>query len=324
MSVICTLFTLAIGLYLAVTIIVFAFFWYEKGNNPCLELKQPDCNILSVLRLWLCFTGAEAMRIYSIIHWAIVQKKNPNPFQAAKNLARPVVVLVHGLYDKPSSWLLMVYYLEKTGYKVVTFSYKSLKGTNETIVKEFDSFMSLVDASFPEQKRLCIGHSLGGLILRSWLAQPGNEAKVSGLITIGSPHKGSRLAVFAPGHVSRCLLPTSTFVESLAAAPALSIPCVAFVSGEDEMVLPAANLLPPEGWKMVLVGKGGHLAQIFCPRTIKSIIREIAEMPGLQPVPYTKEELAPPPAPEVAPEIENPEGQDSAEQTPEESKEQAK
>ena len=301
MSVICTVFILAIGLYLAISVLIFAFYWYEKGNNPCLELKQPDCNILSAMRLWLCFTGAELMRIYSMIHWTIKQQKAPTPLQGGANLSRPVVVLVHGLYDKPSSWLLMSHYLEKAGYQAVTFSYKSLRGSNESIVKEFDAFMNFVNASFPGQKCLLVGHSLGGLVLRSWLAQPGNEEKATGLITIGTPHKGTRMALFAPGHVSRCLLPTSTFIETLAAAPKPEIPCVAFVSGEDEIILPGANLLPPDGWKMVLVEKAGHLAQIFCPRTIKNIIREIAEIPGMEPGVATVQQTAPAAAPATEP-----------------------
>ena len=293
MSVIGIILCVLVGIYLAITCVIFGLFWYEKGINPCPELKQPKRGFFTVVRLWLCFTGAELMRLYSIVHWAIRQKKTPNQFQTAKNLGRPVIVLVHGLYDRPSSWLVAVHYLEKAGYRVVTFGYKSLKGTHETVGKAFDDFMSLAGVSFPEQKFLLIGHSLGGLIVRNWLAQPGNEEKASGLVTIGTPHKGSRLALFAPGSLSRCLMPNSAFIQSLEAAPALTIPCIAVVSCEDEMVLPGANLLPPEGWTIVEVNRGGHLAQIFCPCTIKRIIKEIAVFSGIDKVVVVPEQAAP-------------------------------
>jgi len=45
----------------------------------------------------------------------------------------------------------------------------------------------------------------------------------------------------------------------------LGLPRLALVSPVDNMVLPAANLLPPPGWERAQVPPMGHVAMLYRP-----------------------------------------------------------
>ena len=121
-----------------------------------------------------------------------------------------------------------------------------------------------------------LGHSLGGLIIRRWLMKPENEARPLGVITLATPHKGSKMAMFAPGSLAKKLMPGSDMIAELAsAAPPKLVPCVSLVSPIDEAVLPAASLVPPKGWKMRITNRASHHSTLFCSRVFKTLLEEL-------------------------------------------------
>src|SRR5258708_4508246 len=65
-----------------------------------------------------------------------------------------------------------------------------------------------------------IGHSLGGLIVRSALAaSPGLGFRTGGVVTIASPHGGISLARVAPGQCARIMHPGHRCTQPEAGAP---------------------------------------------------------------------------------------------------------
>ena len=86
-----------------------------------------------------------------------------------------------------------------------------------------------------------VGHSMGGILARSYLQEYGGE-KVAGCITIGAPHSGSELAIFAISKLGRALLPGSPMLERLNAAPLpVDISLTTIYSSDDNIIVPAAN-----------------------------------------------------------------------------------
>ena len=265
-----------IALYMVLLAIICLLYWYETLNCPCKAIHHPAFTPLTVPMLFIysCISHM-VVRPFFILLYMLTRRRMHSPMNAERNLSRPPVVLVHGLYDSPASFFLTKKCLEKAGYRVLMFGYKSFFVPFETIITQFDDFLYLAEASFPDQKFLLVGHSLGGLIIRKWLKREGNEDRIAGVVTLGTPHGGSKLAIFAVGKLASHLNPTSALINNLASANAPKIPCTALASAADEMVLPAEALLPPDGWRFRETVPGTHLGLLFRKRSINHLIEEL-------------------------------------------------
>jgi len=99
------------------------------------------------------------------------------------------------------------------------------------------------------------------------------------VITLGTPHGGSKLATLAPGALAKNITPGAALIAALREAPPLTgIACVSLVSPADEAVLPASGLVPPEGWKLRLTHKIGHFSMLFCPSVARMVLEELRTM----------------------------------------------
>ncbi len=61
-----------------------------------------------------------------------------------------------------------------------------------------------------------IGHSMGGMVARSYVQRHGGRRRVRKLVTLASPHHGTAMAWLYPGRGVRDLRPGSTFLRDLA------------------------------------------------------------------------------------------------------------
>jgi len=61
-----------------------------------------------------------------------------------------------------------------------------------------------------------IGHSMGGMVARSYVQRHGGRRSVRQLVTLASPHQGTLMAWLLPGAGARDLRPGSAFLRDLA------------------------------------------------------------------------------------------------------------
>ncbi|PID58487.1 MAG: acetyltransferase [Gammaproteobacteria bacterium] len=120
------------------------------------------------------------------------------------NTTQPAkLFLIHGLFVSGSIMAYLRVQLEKCGYDVKVFSYKSVGNSLH------ENAGLLVD--FVQQHRQAgetchfVGHSLGGLLIR--LAYEIAPALFTGkIVTIGSPHNGSLVAKRVAEDIHRAVL----------------------------------------------------------------------------------------------------------------------
>jgi triacylglycerol lipase len=106
---------------------------------------------------------------------------------------------------------------------------------------------------------LLVAHSLGGLVARRWLQQRG-AAGVAGLLTVGTPHAGTRLARWGFGRAARQLRPDSEWLRRLgqvAPVGAGAVPLTCVWSPVDSFVSPAESARPA-GAQSIQVDGAGH------------------------------------------------------------------
>ncbi len=100
-----------------------------------------------------------------------------------------VVVLVHGLWLSGSSMALMRRRLRRCGFEARAFSYASVRRNLLENAEVLDRHIRALRAA----RVHLVGHSLGGLVIRALVHQH-PDAPIGRVVTLGSPHRGSRPA----------------------------------------------------------------------------------------------------------------------------------
>jgi hypothetical protein len=112
-------------------------------------------------------------------------------------VAGETVILLHGLGEGRASMQPLAEHLRRSlDATVLTFGYASVKAD----IDAHGRALAAVVAGLPAAKRISfVGHSLGNLVVRRWLAiaAPADRGRVHRLVMLGPPNQGSDLARMA-------------------------------------------------------------------------------------------------------------------------------
>jgi len=100
-----------------------------------------------------------------------------------------MVVLLHGLWMPGLEMTLLQHRLERHGLRCVRHSYPTFHGTVDDALEQLARRV----AELPGQRVHFVAHSLGGLLLRYYFER-WPEARPGRVVTLGTPHRGSRVA----------------------------------------------------------------------------------------------------------------------------------
>jgi triacylglycerol esterase/lipase EstA (alpha/beta hydrolase family) len=184
------------------------------------------------------------------------------------------LLLIHGYQCNRGYWLWLRRRLERAGWQVATISlhpvFEDIDGYVAQVARRIDEVCAATGAA----QVVLVGHSMGGLVSRAYLRAHGN-AKVAKLVTLGSPHHGSRLAVLGLGENGRQMIPGSDWLAGLNASGAVPLPeTVSIYSCQDNYVMPQDSSLL-EGAKVVPLGGLGHLEMAFSPEVERVLLAEL-------------------------------------------------
>ena len=251
-------------------------YWYEATNCPCPATQTPRPGLWVCLKMYLRTFGGYcvAMCIRPIASCTFTRKKPGE----GRDATHPPLMLVHGLYHNSSAWIFHRPRLEKAGYTTTMFKYGSFRAL-DTVMEQFEQHIRQIEGVYPNRKPVLIGHSLGGVLIRAWLLNPDNHKRIAGVITLGTPHGGSRLAMLGFGAMVKHITPQADLIKALKNAERIdALPCVSLLSSTDEMVLPSENLLPPNEWQARLIHNVNHYGLLTNSMIGQAILRELNEM----------------------------------------------
>lgn len=163
---------------------------------------------------------------------------NPAPDEEA-------VVLVHGLGRSRASMMVLAQRLEWAGYGVVVVGYRSLR---TAFSEQVGTLRSTVERCCAQSPRVhFVGHSLGGLVIRGYLAETPPE-RLGRVVLLAPPNQGSLFV---------------DWLEEIPVATEVLGP-VGSSLGTDSTDIPAT--LPPPDYEMGIIAGNravqpiGHLA----------------------------------------------------------------
>ncbi|MFB7150809.1 esterase/lipase family protein [Streptomyces virginiae] len=194
---------------------------------------------------------------------------------------RPPVLLLHGFTDNRSVFVLLRRALAAGGLRhVEAYNYSPLTLDLRVIARHLAQRVEeLCERTGHEQVDL-VGHSLGGLVGRYYVQRLGGDTRVRTLVTLGTPHSGTRVAPFMDAHpLVRQMRPDSEVLAELAApSPGCATRCVAFWSEFDTLMTPVGSARiehPDLCVENVQVMGIGHLALPAHPAVIAAVARAL-------------------------------------------------
>jgi triacylglycerol lipase len=193
--------------------------------------------------------------------------------------AGPAIVMIHGIYHNASAWTYYRWRLKRNGYgQVYAFSFTSWKTSFEEVYEKLEAWMKKVERECSGKEMVMVGHSLGGLLAKTYAGSRDSvqPSPIRRVITLGTPFMGSKMAALGFGSLSKSLQYQGPLVGEMAKChPSTQLPCVAFYSPVDNMVLPPDSLLPPAEWKQERTVPLGHTAVLYHGPTFERVLSYI-------------------------------------------------
>lgn len=140
------------------------------------------------------------------------------------------------------------------------FGWGDIQGSAERLCAFSSRFL-------PERNVFYVGHSMGGLVAKA--AQ--EMVDVAGLVTIGTPHKGTPVASLAPwSRSARQMMPDSSFIAANASVPSMA-PMLNIACRFDELVFPHSSAVHPVADDVRWVNHT-HMSAIFSKKVANIVV----------------------------------------------------
>jgi pimeloyl-ACP methyl ester carboxylesterase len=153
------------------------------------------------------------------------------------------ILLIHGMVDNRSIFTVLRRGLVRRGFgRIDTINYSILTGDVRTAAARLAEEVERIVEETGYERIHVIGHSMGGLIARYYVTRLGGDERVHTLVTLGTPHQGSYLALTWNSALTRQLRPGSALLTELA-RPVASCQTrfIVYWSDLDQVILPASN-----------------------------------------------------------------------------------
>jgi triacylglycerol lipase len=130
--------------------------------------------------------------------------------------ARIPVLLVHGYCCNHRVWDELALALRKKGHSVLAVDLEPLFCSIDDYAPQLEQAVQTLMQRSGQSKLALVGHSMGGVVIRSWMRRYGTE-RVARVITLGTPHVGTQIkASFKPTNVAQMAW-QSPWLQELAA-----------------------------------------------------------------------------------------------------------
>ena len=196
------------------------------------------------------------------------------PMPGARGRGPRPIVMVHGYAMNRACFVPLAARMARAGLgPIVGFEYWTL-GRVAAGARQLAWFVDEVRRQTGAEEIDIVGHSMGGVVARYYVALLRGDGVVRTLVTLGSPHLGTEMSRAGIGHPTRELVVGSTLLARLASAPPpLRTKLVAIWSRADALVPGAQQQLA--GAETILYDDLGHVALLGSRRVAHEIVTRL-------------------------------------------------
>lgn len=257
--------------------LVLYFIWYYERQNGSTPREMPGASrgMLNPL------VGAPALALESMALATLLATyplrllHDVTPFRARARGETPVL-LVHGWGANSSCFLAIQAWLKLRGYRnVYAISYTPPVIRAEKLARQVARDIDRALAATGATRVDIVAHSMGGLLTRYAIRNLGMDGKIGTVVTLGSPHRGSKIAGIVPGggNVPQMRY-ESEFVRKLEAdgmTPGKHVQYFSIYSEFDNFVLPSHSSVLDGDARNIHVAWHGHCALLYSPVVFRLI-----------------------------------------------------
>ena len=187
------------------------------------------------------------------------------------------IILLHGYFHNRSGFLVMRRALRRNGFRHVhTMNYNVIGHEIEELASQLSGYVENILNRTGATRVHLVGHSLGGLVARTYVQEFGGDKRVHTCITLGTPHSGTYAAWMGRGRAARQLRPRSELLERLETRACPSdVRFISYYSNLDPLVVPASSAkltTPALNAQNVLVKDHGHMSLLLSGELIRSVL----------------------------------------------------
>lgn len=187
---------------------------------------------------------------------------------------RPIIVL-HGYAMNRANFLPLARRLARNRLgPVLGFEYWTL-GKVSSAAARLGAFVERVCEAHGADRVDLIGHSMGGVVSRYYVALGGGAPRVRSLITLGSPHGGCDLSVFGVGRPVKELKYDSELLNRLDAAGLPRGTAFTAIWSRADCLVPSPRAAALRGAEQIVFDDLGHLALISSRRVAEVIVERL-------------------------------------------------
>lgn len=248
--------------------------WVDRLNQPDPEDERLAPNLagfVAVLWEWGC----------TFVTYLALAAGLRNPDQEVPRTDADPILLVHGYGMNRGVWWLFRRRLLARGIgPVFTINlpayWPGVQDLSHLLARRIED----VSARCGGRRVVVVGHSMGGLVTRAALAAS-PELPVARLVTLGSPHAGTRTAVLGIGDQAQDMVPRSKTIAKLAEAD-LPVPVTCVASRFDNLVVPWHSALLDGADELHVVEYLGHNA-LLLSRDVFELVVPALRASGTEP-----------------------------------------
>jgi len=196
----------------------------------------------------------------------------PDHLPPAVRATRRGVVLVHGFVCNRGLWNPWMRELRARDVPFVAVNLEPVFGSIDDYPQTIEDAVTRIELATGRPVVL-VGHSMGGVAIRAWLARFDADARVHRVLTIGSPHHGTWLARFGHTINGRQMRLNGPWLGQLAQRepPERYAKFTCYFGHCDNIVFPAASGTLP-GAENVHVPGTAHVHMTFNPMVFQGLL----------------------------------------------------
>jgi pimeloyl-ACP methyl ester carboxylesterase len=193
-----------------------------------------------------------------------------------------VAVFIHGFVCNRGFWLPWMARCRAEGRAYVSVNLEPIFGSIDAYADLIENAVARAEALNPGVKPILVCHSMGGLAARLWLAQHDqHRERIGGVITIGSPHRGTWLAHFSRVSNGRQMAPGCDWLcelerrEREQAGDRAYQAFLCWYTHTDNIVFPASTATLPGADNRHIAG-AAHVDLAFHPEVMRESLARLA------------------------------------------------